>query len=217
MEAKARSSVEAVKDSQNELRPRFIRVWVWTLTVALLAGVLVIAPNWRTTVATVLALGAYHVWRRRLWTVEGPCGGFVGGAFVARNFFILDSKGRTRVWLGVENEYGDEEGPRLVMYNENGQARLALRLVRENIEQGPNVEGRHAEVVENENTVIKQSDVTDPALVMFGQDGKIKLALWENGDCPSVDVEGENGKAGVAPNQVWVMGKNFQSKSMEAG
>jgi hypothetical protein len=215
MEVKARSSVEAVKSAQKELGSRFLRVWVLTVTVLLVGGVVIAAPNWRTIVVIALAFGAYHVQQGKLWVMQGPRAGFVGSVVAARTLFIMDSEGRTRAWLGVENQYGDEEGPRLVLYNEKGQARLALRLVRENIEQGLYTEGKHAEVVPSQAGDDKP-ELKEPALVMFDIDGKINLCIWSNQDTPALVVNGTEGYAGMQPNRVWVINRNGKPQDFQA-
>jgi len=215
MEAKARSSAEAVKSAQKELRLRFLRAWILTFTLVLLAGAVIAAPNWRTIIVVVLAIGAYHVQEGKLWIMRGPWAGFVGSVLAARTLFIVDSKGRTRAWLGVENQYGDEEGPRLVLYNEKGQARLALRLVRENIEQGPYTEGKHAEVAPSQ-VEDDERELKEPALVMFDINGKINLCIWSNQDEPALVVNGTEGHAGIQPNSVWVLNPNGKSQDLKA-
>lgn len=215
MEAKARSSVEAVRSAQKELRSRFLRAWILTLTLVLLAGAVIAAPNWRTIIVVVLAIGAYYVQEGKLWITRGPCAGFVGSVVAARTLFIVDSKGRTRAWLGVENQYGDEEGPRLVLYNEKGQARLALRLVRENIEQSPYTEGKHAEVAPSQ-VEDDELELKEPALVMFDINGKINLCIWSNQDEPALVVNGTGGHAGIQPNSVWVLNPNGKSQDLKA-
>jgi hypothetical protein len=134
----------------------------------------------------------------------GPCAAVVAGVVVTHSLFLEDLEGRTRAWLGVENQYGDEEGPRLVLYDEKGQARLALRLVRENIEQSVYGEDKHAEVVPSQ-VGHDEPESKEPALVMFDKDGKINLSLSSNQDYPALTVTSGRGHAGMQPGGIWLM------------
>jgi len=218
MEAKSRGSVETLKKFRKELRSRFVVAQAWGLTILSVALAIIVAPSWRGIAAVALVVAAYHVLRNRLWTVEGPCAGFVGGALVARSLFIIDSKARTRAWLGMDNQYGDEEGPRLVFYDWAGQAKLALRLVRETSEQIPeNIHDRHAEVVQREKDGEEELNHNEPALVMFNKKGIINISLWSNGSYPSLSLRGAMGDGGIQPNSVWVLnGKTREMKTFEA-
>jgi hypothetical protein len=137
--------------------------------------------------------------------VVGPHTGVVAGVVVTRSLFLEDSEGRTRAWLGLESEYGDEHGPRLVFYDEKGQARLALRLVEERRER--DLDRPDAEVVptEGDSEKSKLTEPAEPALVMFNEDGKINLSLWSNQDYPALTASSARGDAGLQPGEIWLM------------
>ncbi len=215
MERKARDSRDSIKDAQRGLGRR---KWVGhTVTLSLLIGAVLLAPSWRTAAAIGLMLAALAL---RIgpgaWQL-GPYAAAVAGVVVTRELFLEDSQGRTRAWLGVANEYGDEKGPRLVLYDERGQARLSLRLIGEKTERldADRLEGKHAEVVPTEPAEDK-SERTEPALVMFNQEGDINLSLWSRQDWPAVEVSGTRGHARMSPNEVWVMNPSGGSRSLEA-
>jgi hypothetical protein len=50
-------------------------------------------------------------------------------AVSASRFVLVDAKGKTRAYLGFATRSSDEPGPRLVLYNAQGKARLALRVM----------------------------------------------------------------------------------------
>jgi hypothetical protein len=219
MERKARDGVKVVGEIERELTHwPWGQLWGWVITLVLFVGSVVVAPNFRTLTAIGLMLAAYGVQlavRKQRRTLPSAV---VTGAVVTRMLFVEDSKGRTRAWLGVENEYGDEEGPRLVLYDEKGQARLALRLVHEDIEQASYNEGKHAEVVcpQDEDDGDDEAQPKAPALVMFDDDGDISLSVWAAKERPTVEVRAANGSAGVEPNCVWVLSHDLKSTKMTA-
>jgi hypothetical protein len=136
------------------------------------------ASGWRTTFAIALVVVAVCLEFTIRGRQAGPYAASVSAVVVARQLFIEDSSGQTRIWLGVENQYGDEEGPRFVMYDEKGQARLALRLVREEIEQSIYHEGRHAEVVSPDEADEQRNESKDATIVMFNEQARIDVSLW---------------------------------------
>jgi hypothetical protein len=183
----------------------WVRVQVIALGLAI--GALVIAPTWRTAVAIGLMLAAFGVELGVRSRQVGPYGGLVAGVVVTHELFLEDLKGRTRAWLGVENQYGDEEGPRLVLYDEKGQARLALRLVREKIEQSFYKKDKHAEVVPSQ-VEDDEPESKEPALVMFDKDGKINLSLWSKQEYPALTVDSARGYGVMQPGGVSVMARD---------
>jgi hypothetical protein len=152
-------------------------------------------------------LAAFGVELRVRSRQVGPYGGLVAGVVVTHELFLEDLKGRTRAWLGVENQYGDEEGPRLVLYDENGQARLALRLVREKIEQSFYREDKHAEIVPSQ-AGHDEPELKEPALVMFDKDGKINVSLWSKEEYPALTVNSAKGLGVMDPGGVLVMARD---------
>jgi len=205
MERRARDSRASIKGAGRELRPWLGWLFAWTVTLALLGGTILVAPSWRTVVAIGLMLAAYGVIQADWGAKRGPYAAVVAGVIVTRSLFLTDSEGLTRAWLGLENEYGDEHGPRLVLYDEKGQPRAALRLIDEQKERNVNVhDGPDAEVVPRGEGP-DESERTEPALVMFGRGGRISLSLWSCGDHPALEAIGAGGHAGVQPGNIWAL------------
>ncbi len=174
MERKARDSRQLYKKVHREMRPWLAHVLAWAVTLGLLIGSVVLAPSWHSVIAVALIVGAYGVqtgdWGRK----AGPYASIVAHVIVTRSLFLEDSEGRTRGWLGLENEYGDEHGPRLVLYDAKGQARLALRNVWEEVEAADE-EGREAEVVPSQEDEDGDEFGPEPTLVVFGKGGNV---IW---------------------------------------
>jgi hypothetical protein len=106
--------------------------WV-RITAALVAivAIVVIAPNWRSVAIPGLLLLAWWLLLTAVpWdylpamTVHSRV--VAARVVVAQRFVLEEPEGQVRAYFGRETG-ADEKGPRLVLYNAAGQARLALR------------------------------------------------------------------------------------------
>ena len=71
--------------------------------------------RWLLGVVTLASVGVILAWTWAITTATAHAQGLKG---IRANQFVLDDeKGRPRVWL-----FGDKNGPRMTMLNENGQA-----------------------------------------------------------------------------------------------
>ena len=125
MERVSREAVETIKITARGMQRQWRK---WALVVFLsLAAAAFAFPRLQIVAAIGLALFAYNVLTADWGRYAGPYAGVAARVLRTQMLFIEDSTGRARAWLGVENEFDDETGARLVFYDEKGRARLALR------------------------------------------------------------------------------------------
>jgi hypothetical protein len=129
MERMRRDAVETTKITARGMQYTRRRLRHWTLVLILsLAAIAFAFPHLQTAAAIALALLAYNVLTTEWGRYAGPYAGIAARVVRTQMLFIEDSAGRARAWLGVENQFDDEQGARLVFYDEKGRARLALRI-----------------------------------------------------------------------------------------
>lgn len=146
MERMARDAVETIKITSRTMKGTRRRLRQWALVVLLsLAAAAFALPRLQSAAAIALALLAYNVLTANWGTYAGPYAGIAARVLRTQMLFIEDSAGRARAWLGVENEFSDEKGARLVFYDDKGRARLAVRFA-DKVLDDPYGNGARAEV-----------------------------------------------------------------------
>lgn len=154
MERMGRDAVQTIKITARAMQQARRRLAQWALVLLLsLAAIAFALPRWQTAAAIGLALLAYNVITTDWGRYAGPYAGIATRLVRTQMLFIEDSGGRARAWLGVENEFDDETGARLVFYDEKGRARLALRFAGNAYMDEPGPGGARAEAVPFETVV----------------------------------------------------------------
>lgn len=123
METMGRDAVETIKITGRGMWHMQRRWRQWALVLFLsLAAIAFAFPRLQTAAAIALALLAYNVLTTDWGRYAGPLAGIAARVVRTQMLFVEDSAGRARAWLGVEDEYGDEPGARLVFYDRKGRA-----------------------------------------------------------------------------------------------
>ena len=139
MERMARDAVETIKITARAMRRTRGRFRQWIIPVFLSLAAAAFARRLQTAAAIALALLAYYALTTDWGRYPGPYAGIAARVVRTQMLFIEDSAGRARAWLGVEDEFDDEIGPRLVFYDEQGRARLGIRLADLRVSEGAEV------------------------------------------------------------------------------